>query len=400
MQLVRSFPMSVNEDEWAHVCPHIKEELEVPKRQALLAVKDEICTGPLFSEKGFTLLLNEAIALLRSGANYEQCVEAYQLLLQLPRATHDYAEQSKIYSELQKLCDKIVAESTETARIEPNYYRVAFFGKAFGKLDGTQFVYKETAFVRLADFTARFNEQYKGIKFTYLPNMSVVDPAKLEKDKNYIQLGAVQPFFSEQEKEKTQGDGSAAPSSNNVAYTNAIHSFVMSMPFTKSGKAQGEVADQWLKKIILHTTGAFPYMMKRLRVTKQETTDVPPVRNAIDLISGRVLALQMELDGKTINTKTLLSLLHGALLAAVNVGPLAIGRVFLDKESRAKLDPKPSAADIQELSTLMGNLDNVLNTALLAIEREIDPEQKPLLDELWNAHKSFTEQVAAMCANA
>jgi len=341
--------------------------------------------------------LMEAISLLRSGANYEQCVEAYQLLLQLPRATHDYAAQSKIYSELQKLCDKIVAESTETARIEPNYYRVAFFGKAFGKLDGCQYIYKETAFVRLTDFTSRFDEQYKDIKFTYLPNMSVVDPAKLEKDKNFIQLGAVQPYFGEQGSKNTDAN---VPSSNNVVYTNAINEFVMNMPFTKSGKAQGDVADQWLKKIILRTSGAFPYMMKRLCVTKQQQTDVPPVRNAIDLVSGRVLALQMELDGKTINTKTLLSLLHGALLAAVNVGPLAIGRVFLEKESREKLDPKPSPADIQELCTVMGNLDSILSEALDAIGRGIEAEQKPLFDELLSAHKSFSEQVATMCSNA
>jgi len=323
------------------------------------------------------------------------------LLLQLPRATHDYAAQSMIYAELKKLCDKIVEESQASARVMPNYYRVAFFGKAFGKLDGTHYIYKETAFVRLAEFTQRFNEMYKDISFTYLPNTSVVDPSKLEKDKNYIQVGAVQPFFGDHDSKNSDNSGAApVPSSNNVAYTNAIKEFIMSMPFTKTGKAQGDVADQWLKKIRLRTNGAFPYMLKRLCVSKQEQTDVPPVRNAIDLISDRVTALQMELNGKTINTKTLLSLLHGALLAAVNVGPLAIGRVFIDPASRAKLDPKPSASDIQELSTLMSSLDSVLNTALLAVEREIDPEQKPLLDELWNAHKTFSEEVAALCASA
>jgi len=172
------------------------------------------------------------------------------------------------------------------------------------------------------------------------------------------------------------------------------------MPFTKSGKAQGDVADQWLKKIRLHTNGAFPYMLKRLCVSKQEQTDVPPVRNAIDLISDRVTALQMELNGKTINTKTLLSLLHGALLAAVNVGPLAIGRVFIDSASRAKLDPKPTSADIQELCSLMTSLDTTLNSALSAVEGEIDPEQKPLLDELWNAHRTFSEEVSTLVSNA
>jgi len=395
MELVRSFPMSINEDEWAHVCPRIKDELEVPKKQVLLPVKDEICNGMLFSEAGFKKLLNEAISLLRSGANYEQCVETYQLMLQLPRATHDYAAQSLIYAELQKLCDKIVAESQASARIEPNYYRVGFYGQAFGKLDGTQYIYKETAFVRLAEFTERFKEMYKDITLTYLPNSSVVDPAKLEKDKNYLQIGAVSPFFGD-----VDTKGESTPSSNNIAYTNAIKEFVMSMPFTKSGKAQGDVADQWLKKIRLRTTGAFPYMLKRLRVTKQEQTDVPPVRNAIDLIADRVSALQAELNGKTINTKMLLSLMHGALLAAVNVGPLAIGRVFIDKESRAKLDPKPSSADIQELCSNMTTLDTELNNALVAVEGEIDPDQQPLLDELWNAHKSFSEEVANLCANA
>jgi len=140
-------------------------------------------------------------------------------------------------------------------------------------------------------------------------------------------------------------------------------------------------------------------MLKRLPVTKQEQNDIPPVRNAIDLISDRVTALQSEMNCKPVNTKMLLSLLHGALLAAVNVGPLAIGRVFIDPESRAKLDPKPLKTDIAELCSLMEDLDETLNKALLVAESEIDPEQKPLLDELWIAHKSFSEEVTALCSD-
>ena len=205
---------------------------------------------------------------------------------------------------------------------------------------------------------------------------------------------------SEAASKEEEEDGEESNNTSNMAYTNAVSQFVMEMPFTKSGKAQGDVADQWLKRIYFTVGGAFPFMLKRLPVTRQETRDVPPVRNAIDLIADRVLALQAELNRKTVNTKALQILLHGVLLAAVNVGPLEIGRVFLDRERRAALSPQPSAADIQELATLMRALVVKVDAALVANERNLDAEQKPLHDEFVNAFATFSETVANLCNDA
>ena len=445
---VRTFPVAVDDAAWARVCPRIAPEVAVPPRDALRAVRDDVCTGPLFSERGFARLLADAVDLLRRSANYEQCVETYHLLLQLPRATHDYAAQAPIYAALQQLCSQLAAEATDAARVQPNYYRVAFYGRAFGDLDGRQYVYKETAFVRIADFSARFRAQYADTNFVLLPNTKAVDRAALDPEKNYIQLGAVQPFFGDDErrillenagvhfggaddgsdngnedskkggKDSNSGgddddddDGNDSEIGNsssnsvttptaNLAYTNAVNTFVMEMPFTKSGKAQGDVADQWLRRIYFTVDGAFPFLQKRLRVAREEARDVPPVRNAIDLIADRVLALQAELARRTVNTKALQILLHGVLLAAVNVGPLEIGRVFLDPARRAALSPPPSAADVRELARLMRTLVAKVAAALDANERALDAEQRPLHDEFVNAFASFSDAVAKLCNDA
>ena len=124
------------------------------------------------------------------------------------------------------------------------------------------------------------------------------------------------------------------------------------------------------------------------------------MHNAIDLVADSVLAIHAELTSKTTNAKALQSLLHGTLLAAVNVGPLEIGRVFLDKERRATLDPQPADADIAELVQLMAAFSRKLAIALAANARNLDPEQKPLQDELTNAYRTFNETITRLCLNA
>ena len=45
-----------------------------------------------------------------------------------------------------------------------------------------------------------------------------------------------------------------------------IDAFIFEIPFTKSGKAHGEMADQYKRKTILVVEAAFPHLKKRLKV--------------------------------------------------------------------------------------------------------------------------------------
>jgi hypothetical protein len=45
----------------------------------------------------------------------------------------------------------------------------------------------------------------------------------------------------------------------------------MEQPFTKGGKAQGEIEDQYIRRTIFSTECSFPYVKKRVPVMSKET---------------------------------------------------------------------------------------------------------------------------------
>ncbi len=45
----------------------------------------------------------------------------------------------------------------------------------------------------------------------------------------------------------------------------------MEQPFTKGGKAQGEIEDQFIRRTIFTTECSFPYVKKRVPVKAKET---------------------------------------------------------------------------------------------------------------------------------
>jgi hypothetical protein len=252
--------------------------------------------------------------------------------------------------------------------------------------------------VRIADITERIAKQYRGrVTYELLPNTKEVNPKELDPSKCFIQLGAVTPIRLDEiaekkaEKEKAAAAAVAAaaqapppPPAAVPAKRTAlerhfnISTFLMEVPFTKSGKAHGDLAEQWKKKVTLYVDGSFPHLKKRLPIVKKDETVVTPIRNATDLINDKIVALQNELQAPTPNTKTLQIQLNGALLACVNVGPLEICRVFLTAESRAKLNPPPLAAEVAELTESMKHFIKTLGFALKYNGRLIGSEQKPL----------------------
>lgn len=44
----------------------------------------------------------------------------------------------------------------------------------------------------------------------------------------------------------------------------------MEQPFTKEGKSQGELADQYLRRTIFTAEKAFPFLKYRMRVVQKE----------------------------------------------------------------------------------------------------------------------------------
>ena len=360
--------ISVPDDAWARVLPNLAAETRMPSDQTLQALRAEICTGRYFTLEGFEELLVDAAEQLSAVSNYEQCIETRRILLLLYIATHDYQKQSAAYLALHQLCEKTAGEVKLPTRVPPNYYRVAFYGPAFGDMaNGKQFIYKEPPFVRIADFTERIKGQFaaKGVKPEILPNSKPVDVAALSPDKSYLQIGAVTIVEKDsraaiEDEVRRECEGSelevkklAKKLEKTMSEKHfGVDTFLMEMPFTKGKKSQGDLQDQWKRKITYVTDGAFPTVEKRLLIKSQSQEELPPVENAIALINDKIAALEKELSSSKPDTRTLQILLNGSLLAFVNAGPLEICKVFLGPDT-SKLDPVPEPAQIDTLKKTM-----------------------------------------------
>ena len=53
-------------------------------------------------------------------------------------------------------------------------------------------------------------------------------------------------------------------------YILKIDQFVYTTPFTKEGKSQGSINEQFLRKTIVTVIPAFPYLVKRLLITDKK----------------------------------------------------------------------------------------------------------------------------------
>lgn len=60
-------------------------------------------------------------------------------------------------------------------------------------------------------------------------------------------------------------------------FTQTLDRFIFETPFTKTGKAHGEMGEQYKRKTILTVEGVFPYMKKRLKVIDKKEVVVPRV---------------------------------------------------------------------------------------------------------------------------
>ncbi len=81
----------------------------------------------------------------------ESCIELYQLLLPVHQRSRNYNKQAECYKDLYKMCRIVVDENQNKQKLYSNYYRVAFYGPKLEELDDTEWVYKESSAVRLAD---------------------------------------------------------------------------------------------------------------------------------------------------------------------------------------------------------------------------------------------------------
>jgi hypothetical protein len=136
------------------------------------------------------------------------------------------------------------------------YYLVKFFGRKFGAdLDNVQLVYREPHVTPLSEISLRLQRQFQqsfgADKVVMITDSKDVDASELCADFAYMQIVYVEPFFPE-------------PRQTFFEQNHEISYFVYETPFTKAGKAQGAVTEQWKRKTVIHVESfSFPCIRKR-----------------------------------------------------------------------------------------------------------------------------------------
>lgn len=283
-------------------CPNIQTEPSHPSGKG--ASDENLFTSTRFSESGLIDTLNQATKYLELSQRFETCVDMYNVLLEYYQTKKDYTNLSTCFEKLKNVCTSLV--STENSRIFNNFYRVSFFGSAFGDVNGKELIYKETAMVRVADFTDRLKDQYSKIgTLVVLPNTSVVDVSKLDSNAIYVQIITVYPYFEDESdsSRKTEWDRNFN-----------ICDFIYETPFTAPGGNQNDISAQCKRKTIITTERSFPYVKKRILVAGKKEIILQPLQNAIEQIDFRTKALRRELHLSPPNPKTLQIQLQGSVL--------------------------------------------------------------------------------------
>jgi hypothetical protein len=360
--------------QFGSVYANAKHEHMAPTRRALAALGNETCRSGAFSEGGVVNLLREAIALFGADQLHEARMACYQLLLPVYEARGNYLARGICHRNLQELCEAIAAARAagREQRLFANYYRVAFFGRAFGALDGGEFVYREPPSVRLADFTERLQRQFggkfevSGGKVALLKNARErVDAAARDPAQPAMQVVSLEPHF---EREDAARRGTSYERAVNLSL------FVFQTPFTVDNKAHGDVASQHILRSVVRTDVPLPSTRKRVRIVERRDSVLTPIEVGAEMIESKSNLLRRELGEREIafdeadvgddhsaaladaeaeavfraaadaiasssssaaasdanaDTKSLQMILQGALLLQVNAGPLEVFRTFL-----------------------------------------------------------------------
>ncbi len=85
-------------------------------------------------------------------------------------------------------------------------------------------------------------------------------------------------------------------------------------PFTKKGRAQGGIAEQYTRKTILTVPETFPAMLKRQPVISRYEVIQTPIQNSVETIEKRSSELLQELKSVPPQIKSLQNVLQGSVL--------------------------------------------------------------------------------------
>ncbi|XP_037960753.1 dedicator of cytokinesis protein 7 [Teleopsis dalmanni] len=288
--------------------------------------EDGICLGNHFTESGLKALLEEASNSYQIAGMYEAMNEVYKILIPICEANRDFQKLGKIHGKLQEAFNRIA--QLQGKRVFGTYFRVGFYGAKFGDLDQQEFIYKEPTLTKLPEIFSRlqnfYAERFGPDSVHIIKDSNSVDVSTLDSDKAYIQITYVEPYFETYEMRHRE---------THFERNFNIKRFIFATPFTKSGKAHGELHEQCKRKTILTTANHFPYVKTRIQVISRQQIILEPIEVAIEDIQKKTLELAAATNQEPADPKILQMVLQGCIGTTVNQGPMEMATVFLSNLS-------------------------------------------------------------------
>ncbi|KAH0902696.1 hypothetical protein HID58_042199 [Brassica napus] len=332
---------------------------------------------------------------------YHFCASILELVIPVYKSRKAYGQLAKCHTLLTNIYESILdQESNPIPFIDATYYRVGFYGEKFGKLDRKEYVYREPRDVRLGDIMEKLSHIYESRMDSnhilhIIPDSRQVKAEELQAGACYLQITAVDAVM-EDEDLGSRRERIFSLSTGSVR-ARVFDRFLFDTPFTKNGKTQGGLEDQWKRRTVLQTEGSFPALVNRVLVTKSESLEFSPVENAIGMIETRTTALRNELeeprssDGDHLpRLQSLQRILQGSVAVQVNSGVLSVCTAFLSGEPATRL----RSQELQQLIAALLEFMAVCKRAIRVHFRLIGEEDQEFHTQLVNGFQSLTAELS------
>ncbi|PHT28924.1 Guanine nucleotide exchange factor SPIKE 1 [Capsicum baccatum] len=344
--------------------------------------------------------LQLANKLFHQAELFHFCASILELVIPVNKSRKAYGQLAKCHTTLTNIYESILEqESSPIPFTDATYYRVGFYGEKFGKLDRKEYVYREPRDVRLGDIMEKLSHIYEsrmeGTTLHIIPDSRQVKADELQLGVCYLQITAVDPVM-EDEDLGSRRERIFSLSTGSVR-ARVFDRFLFDTPFTKNGKTQGGLEDQWKRRTVLQTEGSFPALVNRLLVIKSESLEFSPVENAIGMIETRTAALRNELEeprssegDQLPRLQSLQRILQGSVAVQVNSGVLSVCTAFLSGEPATRL----RSQELQQLIAALLEFMAVCKRAIRVHFRLIGEEDQDFHTQLVNGFQSLTAELS------
>ncbi|KAK1650389.1 hypothetical protein QYE76_068194 [Lolium multiflorum] len=332
---------------------------------------------------------------------YHFCASIQELIIPVYKSRRSYGQLAKCHTSLANIYESILEqEASPIPFVDATYYRVGFYGERFGKLNKKEYVFREPRDVRLGDIMVKLNRTYEAKMdgnqtLHIIPDSRQVNADELQPGVCYLQITAVDPVMEDEDLESRRER--ILSLSTGTVRARVFDRFLFDTPFTKNGKTQGGLEDQWKRRTVLQTEGSFPALVNRLVVIKSESLEFSPVENAIGMIETRTSALRNELEeprssegDQLPRLQSLQRILQGSVAVQVNSGLLSVCTAFLSGEPATRL----RSQELQQLIAALLEFMAVCKRAIRVHFRLIGEEDEEFHTQLVDGFQSLTAELS------